>query len=74
MENGNLPTQLNDKHLSSMHKSPLVFIGMPLYNEDVHLEEALGSILNQTYKNIKILHWIIALLTIHVIFVRNMLR
>ena len=54
MENGNLPIQWNDKHLSTMHKSPSVFIGMPLYNEDVHLEEALDSILNQTYKNIKI--------------------
>ena len=33
-------------------KLPLVVIGMPVFNEQRHLEEALSSILNQTHKNI----------------------
>lgn len=31
---------------------PLVVIGMPVFNEEKHLEEAISSILNQTYNNI----------------------
>ena len=34
--------------------APLVSIGMPIFNEEEHLDEALNSILNQTYKNISI--------------------
>ena len=40
------------KRFAFSSKLPLVVIGMPVFNEQRHLEEALSSILNQTHKNI----------------------
>jgi len=38
--------------MTNSDNSPLVSIGMPLYNEERHLDEAISSLLNQTYNNI----------------------
>ena len=38
--------------MNDFHNTPLVSIGMPIYNEERHLDEAISSLLNQTYKNI----------------------
>lgn len=40
--------------MNYIEHTPLVSVGMPLYNEEEHLDEALDSILNQTYKNISV--------------------
>jgi glycosyltransferase involved in cell wall biosynthesis len=38
-----------------MDRSPLVSIGIPVFNEEQFLEETLDSLLDQTYKNIEII-------------------
>ncbi len=37
----------------SQNSSPLVVIGLPIFNEAQHLSQALDSILGPTYKNIR---------------------
>jgi glycosyltransferase involved in cell wall biosynthesis len=41
--------------VSTSDKGPLVTIGMPIYNEERYLEQALDSLRAQNYKNIQIL-------------------
>ncbi len=41
--------------MSDTNKGPLVSIGMPIYNEATFLEEALESLVSQSYTNIEIL-------------------
>ena len=36
-----------------MKNSPLVSVIMPAYNHELYIEEALQSVINQTYKNIE---------------------
>ncbi len=36
-------------------KYPLVSIGMPVYNGEKYIRQALGSLLNQTYKNFELI-------------------
>ena len=38
-----------------MKDKPLVSVLMPVYNSEKYLEEAIESILNQTYKNFELI-------------------
>jgi len=38
-----------------MDSTPLVSIGMPVYNEELHLEDALRSLLSQSFKDFELI-------------------